>query len=93
VPVLSTKADNLEKDESINAIIARLAQEYDIPLWNFWAAVQGLPSAGLQPDGAHLTFASPFFDLPDNMEHAWPVRNLTALQTLDSLWRGLAVSP
>jgi hypothetical protein len=93
VPVLSTKADNLEKDESINAVIARLAQEYDIPLWNFWAAVQGLPDVGLQPDGAHLTFASPFFDQPENMQHAWPVRNLTALQTLDSLWRGLAVSP
>jgi hypothetical protein len=93
VPILATKADNLEKDESINAAIARLAWEYDVPLWNFWAAVQGLPDAGLQPDGAHLTFASPFFDMPEYLLHAWPIRNLTALQTLDSLWRGLAGTP
>jgi hypothetical protein len=93
VPILATKADNLEKDESINETIVRLAWEYDLPLWNFWAALQGLPDAGLQPDGAHLTFASPFFENPEYMLRAWPVRNLTALQTLDSLWRGLAGNP
>ncbi len=32
VPVLVTKADNLEGDGSINAIIARVAYEYEIPL-------------------------------------------------------------
>ncbi len=47
IPILSTKADNQEGDYSINATIARLAWEYDIPLWNFWAAVQ--PAAGSRP--------------------------------------------
>jgi hypothetical protein len=89
VPILSTKADNLEGDESINAVIARLAQEYGVPLWNFWAAVQLLPNHGLQKDKVHLTFALPFFDDPLKMKKAWPIRNLTALQTLDSLWRGV----
>ena len=42
VPVVATKADNLEGGNRINALIARLAWEYDIPLWNFWAAVQPL---------------------------------------------------
>jgi hypothetical protein len=89
VPILSTKADNLEGDESINAAIARLALEYGVPLWNFWAAVQSLPDHGLQEDNVHLTFAGPFFDDSQKMEKAWPNRNLTALQTLDSLWRWL----
>jgi hypothetical protein len=87
VPVLATKADNLEGDDSINATIVRLAVEYDLPLWNFWLAVQPLPDRGLQPDGAHLTWASNRFDDPEKMQNAWPVRNLTALQTLDALWR------
>jgi hypothetical protein len=87
VPVLSTKADNEEGDGSINAIIARLAVEYDIPLWNFWLAVQPLPDQGLQEDMVHLTWGRNFFDKTDVMEKAWPVRNLTALQVLDAVWR------
>src|SRR5512145_65976 len=50
VPILSTKGDNLEGDHRINRTIACLAQEYDLPLWNFWSAIQPLPNHGLQPD-------------------------------------------
>ena len=82
VPVLVTKADNLEGDDSINAIIARLAWEYEIPLMNFWRAMQQIPGGGLKPDQIHLTYAQPFFDSPENMQMGWPVRNLTALQML-----------
>ncbi len=49
VPIIATKADNLEGDNSINATVAKLAYEYEIPLWNFWAAVQPLPDHGLSP--------------------------------------------
>jgi hypothetical protein len=87
IPVLSTKADNQEGDGSINATIARLAWEYEVPLWNYWAAVQPLPNGGLQEDGAHLTFGRNLFDDPEAMQRAWPVRNLTALQVLDAVWR------
>jgi len=89
VPILATKADNLEGDNSINAAIARVAYDYEIPMWNFWAAVQPLPDHGLW-DGFHLTFAPNFFDDPKRMMSAWPWRNLTALQALDAVWRGVA---
>jgi len=82
LPVLGTKADNIEGDHSINATLARLAYEYDVPLWNYWLAVQDLPGRGLQEDGAHLTFAAPHFDNPAALKRAWPVRNLQALQIL-----------
>ena len=90
VPIIATKADNLEGDHSINATIAQLAYEYEIPLWNFWAAVQPLPDKGLSDDGFHLTFARNFFDDPKRMQNAWPWRNLTALQALDAVRQGLA---
>lgn len=86
IPILATKADNLEGDESINATIARLAVEYQIPLWNYWRALQELPNQGLQKDGAHLTWAGNRFDDPKAMGKAWPIRNLTALQVLDAVW-------
>lgn len=89
VPIIATKADNLEGHNAINATIAQIAYDYDIPLWNFWAAVQPLPDHGLSPDGFHLTFARNFFDDHDRMLSAWPWRNLTALQTLDVVRKSL----
>ena len=90
VPIIATKADNLEGDNAINATVAKLAYEYDIPMWNFWAAVQPLPNHGLSDDGFHLTFGRNFFDDPVRMNNdAWPWRNLTALQTLDVVRREL----
>ena len=89
VPVLATKADNLEGDHKINAVIAKLAWEYDIPLWNFWAAVQPLPGQGLSEDKFHLTYAWNVFDDPVRMEKAWPVRNLTALQALNAVYNAV----
>lgn len=93
IPILASKADNLEGDNNINLEIARLAYEYGIPFWNFWLAVQPLPSHGLQADGAHLTWAGPFFDDPVRMQAAWPWRNLTAIQTLDAVWRWVTFVP
>jgi hypothetical protein len=90
LPIIATKADNLEGDHAINATIAQIAYEYEIPLWNFWAAVQPLPGRGLSGDGFHLTFARNFFDDPMRMKSAWPWRNLTALQTLDAVRNALA---
>jgi hypothetical protein len=90
VPILATKADNLEGEWRINVAIARLAQEYDNRLWNFWAAAHPLPNHGLREDGFHLTLAGNYFDDPVRMRAAWPWRNLTALQAIDAVWHGVA---
>jgi hypothetical protein len=90
IPILATKADNREGNNAFNRIVARLAYEYDVPLWNFWAAVQSLPQQGVANDRGHLTWADPNrLDADYSMQFAVPVRTVTALQTLDSIWRGL----
>jgi uncharacterized protein YraI len=88
VPIVATKADNREGDWSVNATIAQIAWEYDVPLWNFLMATQPLPDYGLT-DGFHLTYANNDFSDPAAMQSGWAWRNLTALQTLDVLRRGL----
>lgn len=93
VPILSTKGDNLEGDHRINRTIACLAQEYDVPLWNFWASIQPLPNHGLQADLEHLTYGITDFDDEHAMQTAWTLRNLTALQVLDSVWREVTSQP
>jgi hypothetical protein len=96
VPILSTKADDFEGDNTINATIARLAVEYELPLWNFWLAVQILPNQGMR-DPAHLSTISFInftdFSIPHSMEYGMQVRNLTALQMLYFLWEQLVVNP
>jgi hypothetical protein len=93
VPILSTKGDNLEGDHRINRTIACLAQEYKVPLWNFWLAIQPLPNHGLQPDLEHLTYGINDFDDAQAIQSAWTIRNLTALQMLDAVWKGVTTQP
>ena len=90
LPILSTKGDNLEGDHEINQIVCELAQEYELPLWNFWHAIQPLPDHGLQSDGEHLTWGPNDFSDPQVMTKAWPIRNLTALQILSLIMDELA---
>ena len=77
VPVLVTKADNLELDEHINKNITRLAAQYGLPVWNFWSSVQDLPDQGLMPNRMHLT------------TEAHKVHRLGALEMLDTVWRAV----
>jgi hypothetical protein len=95
VPVLGTKADNVEGDGSINATIARLAMEYELPLWNFWLAVQPLPNHGMvKPEHLSTVSYANFtdFTIPHSLEYGMQMRNLTALQMLNFLREQLAGS-
>jgi hypothetical protein len=94
IPILGTKADDIEGDNSINATIAQLAMEYKLPLWNFWQAAQPLPNHGLA-DASHLTSVSYLnftdFSIPHSLEYGMQVRNLTALEMLNFLLEQLVV--
>jgi hypothetical protein len=85
IPILGTKADNYEGDFFINTTIARLAKEFQVPLWNFWRAADPLPNHGLE-DETHLSSISYLnftdFSNPQSMNYGMQVRNLTALQML-----------
>lgn len=88
IPVLATKASNLEGDHSINRAIVETGRAYEIPLWNFWASLQDLPAQGLYEDRFHLTQGAPGrFDFRGEIRTGWGMRNLTALQMLDALRR------
>lgn len=83
LPVLSTKADNVEGDHSLNRATARVAHDYDIPLWNFWRAAQSLPNNGLDGDRDSIYLAP----------EGWDRRNFTALQVLDAVRRSVQGLP
>ncbi len=87
LPILSTKIDNLEGGDRFNQIVMRLAGEYDIPLWDFASAGRALPGNGLA-DTYHPSFGAPYFDRGPLLA-GWQIRNLTALQSLDIVWKGV----
>ncbi|MHC1781345.1 MAG: hypothetical protein AB9891_01055 [Anaerolineaceae bacterium] len=87
VPILSTKVDNLEGNHLINLAAAQVAYDYDIPVWNFWKAADKLPNHGLDP------MHDPTQPLTYLTSDAWYMRSITGLQTLDSVWRGVAGLP
>jgi hypothetical protein len=84
VPILMTKADNVEGGQQINQIIVNLAYEYDIPLYNWWKAAQALPNRGLDPLRDDLFHIDP--------EYAWTEQSAYGLGTLDSIWKGTSGS-
>jgi endonuclease YncB( thermonuclease family) len=73
LPIIATKADATASDYPLNHAMARVAYDFDIPLWNFWSAVQFMPYQGMDPEdvrGIHI------------LSSAYPVKRITALQVL-----------
>jgi hypothetical protein len=85
VPILATKADNREKDERINRDMAMLAKEYDLPLWNFWAALSDLPDRGLYVMQGREAQGPVYLNEEASARH----RN-TGLEALNVVWRVVA---
>jgi hypothetical protein len=82
VPILATKADNREKDERINRDITMLASEYDLPLWNFWAAVSDLPNRGLYTRDDRPLQGDIYLTVEASLRH-----RTTGLEALNVVWR------
>ena len=87
LPILMTKADNVEGDNSINRDTARIAHDFDVPLLNFWLGSNDLPNHGLDGSNAHKV--KNIYLTPD----AWDRRNFLSLLSLDGVRRGLLGLP
>lgn len=93
IPVISTIPDidgpTGGQVQSFNNVIRALAASNGTPLWDYWSALQTLPSRGLSSDGYHPSFdpttgQTAIFD-GYYMTYGYNVRNLTALVVLDTL--------
>jgi uncharacterized protein YraI/lysophospholipase L1-like esterase len=95
IPVISTiptVAGYSEQVNQFNGIIRDIAGNNAIPLWDYATAMGGLPNSGLSGDGLHpSTSPSGYAGAADfngeNLQAGYVIRNLTALQVLDALYR------
>jgi len=94
VPVLGTKADRFEGDDSINEATRRLAAEYRVPLWDFDALAATLPNRGLTDDQAHLTvYGRNDYTDPETYTRGYPMSDLSALVVLSELMNLMNTQP
>ena len=82
VPILATKADNRELDDRVNRDMALLASEFDLPLWNFWAALSDLPNRGLYVMKDRELQGAIYLDEEASARH-----RMTGLEALNIVWR------
>jgi hypothetical protein len=87
VPILSTKADNREGNHSINLQTAQLAIDYNIPMWNFWQATSHLPDNGLVTRKGEESLGQIYYN-----DEVKEIHRISALETLDTVWRALDTS-
>lgn len=80
VPIMMTKADNVEGGHQINAIIAKVAYDYDLPMYNWWRAAQALPNNGIDPERDDKFHIDPIY--------AWTEQSVYGLGSLNSIWKG-----
>lgn len=95
IPVLSTFSNTPTNEAHWNQVLAmnvitiEIAQEYDIPLINFWLAARVLPEYGMADDYAHLTISGGSLTFAEGQEAQFGLSlyNLAVLNMLDLLYR------
>jgi len=81
VPIIGTKADNRELDNRVNRDLTTLAAQYDLPLWNFWAALSSLPNRGLYVMDGREDQGAIYLN-----EQASTIHRMTGLEMLNAVW-------
>jgi hypothetical protein len=97
LPILSTippkrlDANNNARVDQWNVIIKAAATKYQIPLWDYCAAMQKLPNMGISGDGVHPSVAPAGAGslTAASLAYGYNMRNLTALQALNAVWRAV----
>lgn len=101
IPVLYTfpiRPEEPEKSVVFNRIVARIAQDYDLPLIHLVKALEGLENGGVDLlDTLHLTTPPNPLDVTTfdeiTLQAGYTVRNWVTLQALDTLLQEAGVLP
>lgn len=93
IPVMSTfsydpNAGYWDQALDFNLAVVEIANDYDIPLVNLWAAARSLPEYGLDGDDVHMAHSGFRYLKYDTGHESWygvSLRNLLALRMLNEI--------
>lgn len=99
LPLLSTfptRPEEPEQSRLFNQIVAKIADDYDLPLINLNRALKDLPHEGVDPnDTSHLSVPpDKRVDVfsAENLQYGFTVRNLVTLQAMEAVLTAVASS-
>lgn len=99
IPILTTfvvlpERDIYPRSLEFNMMLLDIAELYEIPVINLWAAAQALPDVGIGPDRSHLRAnIGSFCDFTGaQQQYGGTLRNLLTLQALDTIRRAVIFS-
>lgn len=95
IPIISTLPNRAGYEEQVaefNTVVRETAAQFSIPVWDYHAAMEGLPENGLDVDGIHPSIPPRGYKgsadfRAHNLYYGYVIRNLTALQMLDAVLR------
>ena len=100
IPILTTfvvlpNRDVYARSLEFNVMLVDIANAYQVPLINLWAAAQILPTYGIGPDRTHLRAEVGEYCNFTGAEYQYggTLRNLLTLQALDALRREVFFAP
>jgi LysM repeat protein len=91
VPIVATKADLFQDPEGRrNSVLRMLANEFQVPLWDFELLAKTLPNRGLDVDHVHLmTYWLQDYSIPAALSVGHGLHSITGLIALDQVWQVL----
>ncbi len=88
IPIIITKPDRFEGDNTNNEFLRRLAAEYSVPLWDLDRVAETLPGKGLREDQVHMKeYVENDFTNPAIFENGHAMQDLSGLMALHTLWQ------
>ena len=89
IPILGTKPDRFEGDDTNNEAIRRAAADFLVPLWDFDLVAGTIPGKGLDEDNVHLLvrYEPHDFSEPETFQSGHALQDLTALIALNEVWQ------
>jgi hypothetical protein len=86
VPILITKPDRFEGDNTNNEILRQLAAEHHVPLWDLDRVAETLPGKGLAEDQVHMAaYTANDFTDPAVFSSGHAMQDLSGLMVLHTL--------
>ncbi len=97
IPILSTipPVPGYEMQvRELNGVVVEITTAENLPLWDYGEVMRELPNFGLGWDNLHPSVPPDGYEAaadfrPPNLQYGYVMRNLTALQMLDTVWREL----
>ncbi len=101
IPILSTipHIPGFEAQvRELNGVVVEVTTAERLPLWDYGAAMDSLPNHGLGWDNLHPSAPPDGYEVAadmraHNLQYGYVMRNLTALQMLDMVWRTVRTNP